>query len=165
MRGIAAQPLHGLPHRGQVDDGGNTGEILQEDAAGGEGDLLVRYGQGLPAGQRLDVLGAHEPAVLASQEVLEEDFERIRQASDAWEAVRQGVDAEDGPIATIDAEAGSAPKRIQAASGSLMEGSTHGMRPPFAPGTGVAVPITSISLASRERRVPSIAICCAICLA
>ena len=42
--GIAAELLHGVAHGGEIDDAGDSGEILQEDAAGGEGDFFVGLG-------------------------------------------------------------------------------------------------------------------------
>ena len=43
---------------------------------------------GPPAGQRADVVGVHERAVLAPQQVLEQDLQRERQPVDAGEAGR-----------------------------------------------------------------------------
>ena len=36
---VAGHPHDGGAHRGEVDDGGHTGEVLEHDAARGEGDL------------------------------------------------------------------------------------------------------------------------------
>jgi hypothetical protein len=38
--GIAAEPLHGIAHGGQIDHRRNAGEILQQDTAGREGDFF-----------------------------------------------------------------------------------------------------------------------------
>ena len=40
--GIAAERLHGVAHRGQIDDRRHAGEVLQQDAARHERDLLRR---------------------------------------------------------------------------------------------------------------------------
>ena len=45
---VAAQLLHGVAHGGQVDHAGDAGEILEQDAAGGEGDFLVGVGVLVP---------------------------------------------------------------------------------------------------------------------
>ena len=37
--GVAAEGAHGVAHGGEVDDGGNAGEVLHEDAGGHVGDL------------------------------------------------------------------------------------------------------------------------------
>ena len=131
--------MHGLPHRGQVDDGGDTGEILQEDAAGGEGDLLVRHGQGLPAGQRLDVLGAHEPAVLTPEQILEEDLQGKRQPGDAGEVILQGGEPEDGEVAAINAQVRTAAKGIQPVRSGAVGCAIHCSRPRSSSGMAIDV--------------------------
>ena len=91
---VAAEVVHRVPHRGEVDDRRNAGEVLQEDAARRERDLLRRLGARHPAGDGLDVGRRHADSVLHPQHVLEEDPERVRQAPDVV-ARLQRVDAED----------------------------------------------------------------------
>ncbi len=67
-RGIAAHALDRLAHGGEIDDGGDAGEILQQDARGHEGDFFLR-GVGSPAGEGANVLGANEAAIFATQEI------------------------------------------------------------------------------------------------
>ena len=55
---VAAHLGHRVAHRGEVDDRGNAGEVLQQHARGGEGDLLAGLGLRVPAGEGLDVGGA-----------------------------------------------------------------------------------------------------------
>ena len=50
---IAAQPLHGRPHGGQIDDARHAGEVLQHDAGRLERDLDLGRRGGVPAGQVL----------------------------------------------------------------------------------------------------------------
>ena len=73
--GVAAEVAHGVPHRGEVDDRGDAGEVLVDDAAGAEGDLARRLVGCDPAGDRLGVLARAE-------EVLEQDAQRVRQPRD-----------------------------------------------------------------------------------
>ena len=47
---VAAEGLHGLAHRGQVDHGGHAGQVLQDDPGRGELDLGVRLVQPGPTG-------------------------------------------------------------------------------------------------------------------
>ncbi len=88
---FAAELDDGVAHRGQVDDGGHAREVLQHDARGREGDLAVRLGRRVPVRERRDVGRRDVLAVLEAQEVLEQDFQRIRQgvhrAFDGVEAV------------------------------------------------------------------------------
>jgi len=76
---ISAEAHDAVAHRGKIDDRRHAGEVLEEDARGHEGDLLLRLGRQVPAGQRLDVVAVDEPAVLTAQQVLEQDLERVRQ--------------------------------------------------------------------------------------
>ena len=53
---VAAEPLHGGAHGGQIDDAGHAGEILQHDAGRLEGNFDLSRGGGLPAGECFDVV-------------------------------------------------------------------------------------------------------------
>ena len=44
---VTAQSDDGVAHRGQVNDGRYSGEVLHEDALGREGDLLGVFARGL----------------------------------------------------------------------------------------------------------------------
>ncbi len=77
--GVAAEVVHRVAHRGEVDDGRDTREVLHQDAGGLEGDLVGGLGLRVPAGDRLDVLRADRLAVLEPQDVLEQDLQRVRQ--------------------------------------------------------------------------------------
>ena len=46
--GVAAEGLHGVAHGGEIDDGGDAGEVLHEDAGGHVGDLAGGLGLGVP---------------------------------------------------------------------------------------------------------------------
>ncbi len=65
---------------GEVDDRGDAGEVLVQDAARSEGDRLRRIGGGHPTRDRLDVGGGDGRAVLVAEDVLEQDPERVGQA-------------------------------------------------------------------------------------
>ena len=97
---IAPQLAHRLPHRGEVDDRRDAGEVLHQDARRGECDLLARVGLRVPRRQRLDVPGADGLAVLVAQQVLEQDLQREGQPRDV-ELGLERVQPEDlvGPVA------------------------------------------------------------------
>ena len=76
---IAAEPDDAVAHRREIDDRRHAGEVLQQHARGHERDLLRRLRRDIPAGQRLDVVAIDEAAVLAAQQVLEQDLQRVRQ--------------------------------------------------------------------------------------
>ena len=54
--GVAAKGAHGVAHGGEVDDGGDAGEVLHEDARGHIGDLARWLGGCGPLGKELDVV-------------------------------------------------------------------------------------------------------------
>ena len=79
LRRVAPHPLHGVAHRGQVDDGRDAGEVLEQDAARPEGDLARRDRLGVPLRQPHDVVGGDRRAVLVAEQVFQEDLQRERQ--------------------------------------------------------------------------------------
>ncbi len=76
---VAAEAYDAVAHGREIDDGGNPGEVLQQDARGRERNLFLLGGLDVPVRHRLDVVGIDEPAVLAAEQVLEKDLERVRQ--------------------------------------------------------------------------------------
>ena len=79
-RGSPPMRGHGVAHGGQVDHGGHAGEVLQQHAGGHEGDLARRRGLRAPSRpaprcRRRVTAGA----VLAAQQVLEQDAQRVGQ--------------------------------------------------------------------------------------
>ena len=79
---VAADLGHRVAHRRQVDDRRHAGEVLHQHPRRLEGDLDARLGGRVPAGDRLDVVGADRDAVLEPQHVLEQDLDRVGQAGD-----------------------------------------------------------------------------------
>ena len=65
---------------------GHAGEVLQQDARRHEGDFLLGVLGRIPAGEGADVVGLDEGVVLAPQQVLEQDLQRVRQLGDLREA-------------------------------------------------------------------------------
>jgi len=100
-----------VAHRREVDDPGHAGEILHQHAGRREGDLVGRFGLGIPARQRLNVGGADRPVAFGAQQVLEQDLQRERQARDV-EALLQRVEAEDLEATLADHELGAGGKAI-----------------------------------------------------
>ena len=83
---ITAEGFHGVPHRGEIDDGRNAGEILHQHPGRPEGDFLL--GRALvpgPLRRILDVSLARAAAVFVAQHVLDDDLERERQPARRWE--------------------------------------------------------------------------------
>ncbi len=111
-RRVAADLLHRVAHRGQVDHGRDAGEVLHQHAGGLEGDLGAGLRRRVPAGDRLDVGGADRDAVLESQHVLEQDLDRVGQAGDV-EALRQRVEPEDLVLAPSNLEGGTGRERVE----------------------------------------------------
>ena len=54
---VAAEVAHGVAHGCEVDDRRHAGEVLEQDPGRPEGDLVVRLGGRVPAGDRPHLLG------------------------------------------------------------------------------------------------------------
>ena len=80
---VAAERDDAVAHRGEIHDAGHAREVLQQDARGHERDFLLPRRRDVPARQRAHVVGLHEPAIFAAQQVLEQDLQRVRQPADA----------------------------------------------------------------------------------
>ena len=76
---VATELGDGLAHGREVDDAGDAGEVLHDDAGGGELDLGVRLRGRNPAADRPDVGRGDIGAVLGAQQILEQDLQTERQ--------------------------------------------------------------------------------------
>ena len=86
LRRVAAEVGHRAAHRGDVDDRGNAGEVLQQHARGAEAELAARLVLRLPLRDRLDAaLG------LEAERVLEQDPERVGQPLDVLDRPERRV--------------------------------------------------------------------------
>ena len=94
--GVAAEGLHGVAHGGEIDDGGDAGEVLHEDAGRHVGDLAGGLGVGVPVGEELDVVGGDAAAVFVAEEIFEKDAQGEGQAGEVDAGGFEGVEAEDG---------------------------------------------------------------------
>ena len=81
LGGVGAQGAHGVAHGGQVDHGGNAGEVLHQDAGRTEGDLVLDRALVLdPGGDGLQVIFCDGDPVLVAQQVLQQHLHGARQA-------------------------------------------------------------------------------------
>ena len=88
---VAAERAGGIAHRRQIDDGGNTGEILHQHARRRKRDLLAGFAAILaPLGGGTDVCGGYRAAILVAQQVFEQNLQRIGQLRNALQAVLFG---------------------------------------------------------------------------
>src|SRR6185436_16032504 len=78
LPGVVRHVSHRVAHGRQVDDRGNTGEVLVDRAAGREVDLTAGLVRRNPLGDRIDVRIAG-----GAQDVLEQDAQRVGEALDA----------------------------------------------------------------------------------
>jgi hypothetical protein len=80
---IATEPHDAIAHGCEIDDGRYAGKILQQHAGRREGNFFVHAGGDVPARQGLHMFGMDESAILTTQQVLEQDLQRVRQPGDA----------------------------------------------------------------------------------
>ena len=111
---VAAELRERVAHRGEVDDGGNAGEVLQQDARGAEGDLLLGLRAHVPVGHRFDVGALHERAVLVPEQILEEDLQAEgKLVAVALRRLAQRIEPVDRVRLARDVERRAAAKRIE----------------------------------------------------
>ena len=114
---VAAELRHRLAHGGEVDDAGDAGEVLHDHAGGRELDLLAGLGVGVPAGERLDVLGGDVGAVLGAQQVLQQHLEAVGQRGHrvVGEPLRlHRIQAEDLVVLAVHPECALGPEAVHA---------------------------------------------------
>jgi hypothetical protein len=133
---VAAEIPHRVAHRSEVDDGRHAGEVLQQHAAGSEGDLLGGLGARDPAGYRLDVRFRDRDAVLVPQDVLEQDAERVRKPQHVEPALER-LDAEDLERAAADVELRPGSEAIRVGHSSIESGVRRVRRPMPRSATGL----------------------------
>ena len=76
---VAAEMLHGVAHRGEIDHRRHAGEVLHQHARRPERDLAIGCLVLEPLRDRLDVLLGDRAAVLVAQQIFQQDLERERQ--------------------------------------------------------------------------------------
>ena len=91
---IAAELLHRVAHRRQVDQRRHAGEVLHQHPRRLKRDLGAGLGGRIPGGDRLDVGARHRLSVLEAQRVLEQHLQRVRKAGDVVGGLKR-VEAED----------------------------------------------------------------------
>src|SRR3954468_14205526 len=111
---IATELGDRVAHGGEVDDRGDAGEILKQDARSAERDLLFDSGFDVPAGHRFDIRAFDERVVFVAQQILEKNLEREGQAVGGTAIDRaEGIEAEDRVARAADAECGAAAEAVR----------------------------------------------------
>jgi hypothetical protein len=93
--GVAAELLHGVAHGGEIDDAGDAGEILEQDATGSEGDFFIGLRVFIPGGHGTDVFVFYVAAVFGAEEIFEKDAERVGEMFRGDALVIEGIEAID----------------------------------------------------------------------
>jgi hypothetical protein len=106
--GIAAEGLDGVAHGGEIDDGGDAGEVLHEDAGGHVGDFAAGLGFRVPAGEEFNVGGGDIDSVFAAQKIFKQDFEAEGKAREIEAASGEDGEAIDGLGSAAGGEHGAA---------------------------------------------------------
>ena len=86
---ITAQRLDAVPHRCQVDDGGDAGEVLHQDPRGENATSRFGAEEGSQVASCFDVGGGDRPAVLVTKQVLQQHLQRVRKSRDVESTERR----------------------------------------------------------------------------
>ena len=89
--GVTTELDDGIAHRRQIDDGRDAREILHDDAAGRERNLMAGRSLRVPIGEGRDVVGRDILGAGMAQQVFEQNLQRERQPRDV--PVRDGLQA------------------------------------------------------------------------
>ena len=120
LGGIASKGHHRRTHRREIHHAGNAGEVLQNDATGHEGDLLLAYVPAVVARECPHVLLGHHSAVEVPQAGLQQDLDADRQAVDVAKRL-QGFESDDVAFAERRREAVAGGERIDDGHGRFLE--------------------------------------------
>ena len=90
LLGVAAEALHRVAHRGEIDHRRDAGEILHQDARRAEGDLMFERALLQPFRDRDDVVLLDGAAVLVAQQVLQQHLHRVGKLGDPLQTVLLG---------------------------------------------------------------------------
>ncbi len=95
LGGVAVEAEHGGAHGGEIDDTGDAGEILEDDASGHEGDFGVAGTFRIVAGDGEDIVVGDDVAIDMAEAGFEEDLDGVGEAVDVGDAA-EGVETVDG---------------------------------------------------------------------
>ena len=84
--GVAAEASDGRAHGGEIDEEGDAGEVLEDDASDDEGDFDGSGGVGVPVGESADVFFADAFSVAIAEDAFEDDADANGEAGDATDA-------------------------------------------------------------------------------
>ena len=102
---IAPHADHSAAERGEIDDGGNSGEVLQYDASRHEGDFDLLGGLRIPVGQFDHVIVANNEVIDLAEARFQQHADRIRQPVHRPHlVVQQLLQPEDRVFATLGLE-------------------------------------------------------------
>ena len=73
--GVAAESRQRIAHGGEIDDGGNSGEILEQHTRGAECNLLFDFPLKVPGCESAHIVGFDELAVFVPEQIFEKDLE------------------------------------------------------------------------------------------
>ena len=119
-----------VAHRGEIDDRGNAGEVLQQHAARAERDLFLFLAGDVPLRHRLDVGLLHESIVFVAQEILEQNLEAERELGGvAAGDLVEGGEAKDRVRLPVDGERRAAAEGVLACHGIRLSSSADSVWP------------------------------------
>ena len=90
LLGIAAERLHGVAHRGQIDHRRHAGEILHQHPRRAERDFMFERALLQPLRHRDDVVLLDGAIVFIAQQVFQQHLHRIRQPGNSLQTVFLG---------------------------------------------------------------------------
>ncbi len=104
---VAAHVGHRVAHSGQVDDGRNAGEVLQQHAGRPVRDLALAADLRVPTRQGCDVVLTDAASVFEAQQILQQDLQTERQTRDVHARFLERGEPKDRVRTLADGQAGA----------------------------------------------------------
>src|SRR4029079_8295834 len=88
LGGISTEGKHGVAHRRQVNERRNAGKVLHQHPRRSKGNLAVRLSSIVkPSHYSLNIAALNRATIFVPKEILENDFQRDREAANTREAI------------------------------------------------------------------------------
>ena len=109
---VARKALHSVAHGSEIDYRGHAGKVLQQHAAGSEGDFFVGLRVPVPGSQGANVVGFYVAAIFGAQQVFQKYSKRIGKMAGRNAQLVECVETVNFVVVIADGERGAGLKAV-----------------------------------------------------
>src|SRR5882672_1206580 len=110
--GVAAQAAHGIAHGRKINYTRDAGKVLQQHAARRKCDFLLGFALSVPSGEGADFLFGNVAAIFGTQQVLQQNAQRVGQVLGGDTLLVEGVQPVEFVVLLADAKGRAAVKAV-----------------------------------------------------